>query len=284
MKNKNLMLKHNFIFVLFLLLLFFLQTLTVIHLLRTHEERPCYNFKRCYFRISTDTILYLSCKVNDHSSKEYGKQEARRNDSTVNVLKAKNPGSKPGPSTSYAWTGPGGEPGIGKEKTKNKKNNKTKNPKNINNKEVGNTAGDENESDHNKARQKARNSETRAINGNIPASNPTGQGGSKKALSILQVNTGNGKWTKSASTLKLLIRHNNPDIVIISESNFEMNNRILTQTRNTDFKEYAFEDKILPGSSLARMTIMIRTSINYIRMSDLENETNSTAVICIKSM
>ena len=119
--------------------------------------------------------------------------------------------------------------------------------------------------------RKQNNCEVKSINGNIAVVNSKGQGGTIKALSILLVNTGNGKWAKSNSTLKLLVRQNNPDIVIISESNFDKDNKTLNHTRNTDFKEYAFEDKFLPGCPYARMTIMIRTTINYSRVIGLEN-------------
>merc|ERR1712081_104900 len=48
------------------------------------------------------------------------------------------------------------------------------------------------------------------------------------------------------------------------------------------FPGFAAENKVLPGSQIARLTILINKKLEYVRMTELENDINALIVVKIK--
>ena len=82
-------------------------------------------------------------------------------------------------------------------------------------------------------------------NGNIPG------------LSIAQINTGNGSWIKNDMLLLCATSRLDPDVIIISESNFDIMDPKLAQRRRNIFNGYIALDKVFQGSRNARLTVLI---------------------------
>ena len=61
---------------------------------------------------------------------------------------------------------------------------------------------------------------------------------------IIQINTGNGLWTSNDMLLLCCITKEDPDIVIISESNFNINNPKMAQRRRNLFSGFQFFNRL----------------------------------------
>ena len=103
-----------------------------------------------------------------------------------------------------------------------------------------------------------------------------------KPIKVLQINTGSGHGEKNELALHQMLELESPGIVFISESNMNTNNVQLMARRAELFEDYQFEDILLPGSRLARMTAAIKSDISYSRVSQLENDVNPVIVLEVK--
>ena len=79
-----------------------------------------------------------------------------------------------------------------------------------------------------------------------------------------------------------MVNTNKSEIILISESNAEINDKKKMDLRNKEFPNYKFEDKLVTGNEKARSTIMIHNSIDHIRFKKFEDPLNSTTCIKIK--
>ena len=99
---------------------------------------------------------------------------------------------------------------------------------------------------------------------------------------IIQINTGNGLWTSNDMLLLCCITKEDPDIVIISESNFNINDPKMAQRRRNLFSGFIILDKVFQQTNHARLTVMIKDTHSFERMIKLENEINPCMVIKFK--
>ena len=84
---------------------------------------------------------------------------------------------------------------------------------------------------------------------------------------ILQINTGSGGWCKNDMLLLCTIGNLDPDVVVISESNYTIS--IPNDTRRKAlFPDYNFHDKMFQNLNLARLTVMIKNKHNYQRQQN----------------
>ena len=79
---------------------------------------------------------------------------------------------------------------------------------------------------------------------------------------IAQVNTGNGKWTKNDLVLLSMITRQDPDIIVISESNFETIDPI-GKARREFIHGYNLIDKVFMNSTHARLSVLIKEGHNH---------------------
>ena len=72
---------------------------------------------------------------------------------------------------------------------------------------------------------------------------------------IMQINTGSGGWTKNDMLLLCTVSNLDPDIIIVSDSNYSVS---ITNDyrRKALFPEYTFHDKVFQNLNLARLAIM----------------------------
>ena len=129
-----------------------------------------------------------------------------------------------------------------------------------------------NEDQVDKYLQRIRNKIMHAKCGNRGHSKP------KKHYKILQINTRNGAYKSSKDLLRLTIDDHNPDIAIVSESNISKDEPNI----DVDFKEYEVENKFMTNMDVSRTTIFIKKSINYQRVTELEEDDLSAIFIRIK--
>ena len=128
-------------------------------------------------------------------------------------------------------------------------------------------------SNANKCLCKLRNKIQHSYNGNIDHVDD---------LCILQINTGNGTSKCNDDKLRYTVEDTKAKLVIVSESNIDTNNLELMDRRAKNFPGFRFFDKTLPGSTNARLSIYVSKELEVERMSDLENNINSTAVLRIR--
>ena len=102
-------------------------------------------------------------------------------------------------------------------------------------------------------------------------------------FNVIQLNSGNGKWTNNDNLLMASIEKHAPDIVVISESNVNTNDDKMITARRSRFKDFTFLDKVFQGTHNARLTVMVRNKYEFERKVNLENEINPTMVITIKT-
>ena len=98
---------------------------------------------------------------------------------------------------------------------------------------------------------------------------------------IMQINSGNGNWNKNDMLLMCNIYKHDPDIVIVSESNFldSPNNQ---NRRISMFPGYICHDKIFRTQNIARLTVLVKSCFECEREFSLENETNPTIILKLK--
>ena len=102
-------------------------------------------------------------------------------------------------------------------------------------------------------------------------------------LNVVQLNSGNGKWCLNDTLLKASIETHSPDIIIISESNINTADNKMLSSRRSRFKEFTFLDKVFRGTTNARLTVMVKNKHEFERKLDIENDTNPTIVLTIKT-
>ena len=98
----------------------------------------------------------------------------------------------------------------------------------------------------------------------------------------MQINTGNGNWCKNDMLLLCSIYKHNPDIVIISESNFS-NNQTNLNRRQSMFPGFKAYDKFFTNHDTARLTVLIKAELECERDLSLENDINPTIVLKLKA-
>ena len=91
-------------------------------------------------------------------------------------------------------------------------------------------------------------------------------------LKVIQFNTGNGNWMNNNFLLLLQITRHKPDIISISQSNIYYKDSISIQRQRSLFRDYIFMDKIFQNMSNARLTVMIKSNLDIIRMTRIEND------------
>ena len=106
--------------------------------------------------------------------------------------------------------------------------------------------------------------------------------GNRSHYKFLQINGSNADFTTKLEELKEMVNTNKSEIILISESNAETNDKKKMDLRNKEFPNYKFEDKLVTGNEKARSTIMIHNSIDHIRFKKFEDPLNSTTCIKIK--
>merc|ERR1711954_47491 len=99
---------------------------------------------------------------------------------------------------------------------------------------------------------------------------------------IAQINTGNGHWAKNDFILLSTITRLDPDIIIISESNFNPNDPETTGRRENLFRDFKCFDKIFQNSNFARISVLVKNTHTVERIQHLENEINSTIILKLK--
>ena len=73
-----------------------------------------------------------------------------------------------------------------------------------------------------------------------------------------------------------------PDLVIILESRFHVNDPKHTARRENLFSVYKIIDKVFKNTAHAWLSVLVKECHNFERMESLENETNSEIVIKLK--
>merc|ERR1711954_552990 len=126
------------------------------------------------------------------------------------------------------------------------------------------------ENNADEANKKQRNKKQHIENGNI------------SHYKILQVNGSHADFCTKITELQTTINTNKSDIIIISESNMEVENEKLIEERAKAFENYNFEDKLVDGNPKARCTLMISKFITYERLKQYEDNLNSSIAIKAK--
>ena len=121
--------------------------------------------------------------------------------------------------------------------------------------------------------QKAHNKAQHMKNGNKKA------GTFVKNLTLMTFNKGSSWYPKHRDMIINLIQNEKPLICCITESCFRPDEKFLA----TDFPNYKFEHKFLPGLGYARVTMMIHTSVEYTRLHNMEDDMLSTIWLKIKT-
>ena len=106
--------------------------------------------------------------------------------------------------------------------------------------------------------------------------------GNTTGYSIAQINTGNGNWAKNDMLLLCAISRLDPDLVIISESNFDIMDSKLAQRCRNLFQGYIILDKVFQGTRNARLSVLIKENLTFQRMISSENEINPAIIIKLK--
>ena len=94
----------------------------------------------------------------------------------------------------------------------------------------------------------------------------------------MQINTGSGGWCKNDMLMLCTISNLDPDVIVISESNYS-ESTTNDNRRRAMFPEFKFYDKMFPNLNLARLTIMIKNKYDCERQTTLENDINPTIVL-----
>ena len=122
------------------------------------------------------------------------------------------------------------------------------------------------ESNHARYKQKNRNKQEHIKNGNKQNNNKKIK--KKKYIKIIQINKGKSNIKMHLDIIKMQIQKEDPGIVIITESQITTTDTNL----NEHFKNYTIENKFLPGLDRARISILIKNTITYQRVPELEDD------------
>ena len=79
-----------------------------------------------------------------------------------------------------------------------------------------------------------------------------------RQLNIIQINSSNSHFCTKIDELVVTIIENKADIIIISESNMEMDDPERILEREMKLPEYNFEDKLIAPFTKARVSMIIK--------------------------
>ena len=82
--------------------------------------------------------------------------------------------------------------------------------------------------------------------------------------------------------LKYIINETKAQLVIVSKSNYNTNDPSMLERGSRNFPRFLFIDKVLPGSTTARLSVFVAKELEHERMTDMENDFNSTAVLRVR--
>ena len=99
---------------------------------------------------------------------------------------------------------------------------------------------------------------------------------------ILQLNTSNCEFNSKLVELRATIDDKSADIIIVSESNSEVDDNIKMDDWQKAFPEYKFVDKLVPNNKRARCSLMIRNEIEYERLPKYQDTNNSSIAVRIR--
>ena len=102
-------------------------------------------------------------------------------------------------------------------------------------------------------------------------------------LNVIQINTGNGKWTHNDDMLKVSIMNHSPNIISISESNMNIHDMDMIRRHRNKFLNYLFFDKVFVGTSNARITVLVKDTIEVKRLVNMENNINPSIVLKVNT-
>ena len=85
---------------------------------------------------------------------------------------------------------------------------------------------------------------------------------------LLQVNSSNSDWVTKQTELLSTITDNKANITIVSEANVEHNDDKKTVSRNSAFKEYNIEYKVVKNNQKARIAVVLEKEIKYSRLDN----------------
>ena len=129
------------------------------------------------------------------------------------------------------------------------------------------------ERDYKKSMKLKRNKIAHAYNGNKSSKVVV-----KSHIKAVQINKGNSNFRTKKNLIQNLVNVEKPDVLVISEANFESDNK----TMHIDFKGYNVESKFLGDSKLARIIVMINSNLTYERLYRYETKDNSMIVLKIR--
>ena len=131
----------------------------------------------------------------------------------------------------------------------------------------------DNNSGYESVKAKKRNKNAHITNGNIEY----------RDFSIVQINSGNGKWCLNDQILKASIEKHEPDVLVISESNINITDNKMTNNRRSRFSNYICFDKVFIGSSNARLSVLVNKNLEVQRHNNIENDINPTIVLTVNT-
>ena len=102
-------------------------------------------------------------------------------------------------------------------------------------------------------------------------------------FTVVQINSGNGKWCTNDQLLKASIDKHKPDLLVVSESNVNIADNVMTNQRRSRFGNYICFDKVFPGSNNARLSVLVNKKLEVQRLTNLENNINPTIVLTVKT-
>ena len=101
-------------------------------------------------------------------------------------------------------------------------------------------------------------------------------------LKLLHLNKGNSTITTKLSLIKNLVTETKPDLILLNESQADINctdHKNLIPGFNFEHSEACYNSI---NSKISRVSLEIKTTLNYIRLKDLENPNNHIIIIKVK--
>ena len=90
---------------------------------------------------------------------------------------------------------------------------------------------------------------------------------------------GNGTAKCNDERLRLIILETEAKILFVSKTNIDIEDTEQLDRRKNVFPGFKFDDETLPGTSIAHLSMFIANKYEHKRMLNMENDTNSTAII-----
>ena len=100
-----------------------------------------------------------------------------------------------------------------------------------------------------------------------------------KYLNIIQINKGSSNLPKHLELIKKLVNDENPSVIVMPESQIKRKESVM----RTAFKNYNVEHKFRTGHDQTRISVFIKDSIEYSRLTDIENSEDSMIWLQIKT-